>query len=109
MTTTDTLLGAHEGRPLRAGETAEVRIPNAGEAEARVFAAIFEDGTTEGDSVSVSRLIQERREVYGPDPFRVNSAPERKREQLPVVHSCQLVPPLARALAGQRSQPADAA
>jgi hypothetical protein len=65
MTTTDTLLGAHEGRPLRAGETAEVRIPNAGDAEAHVLAAIFEDGTTEGDSVSVGRLIQQRMEIYG--------------------------------------------
>jgi hypothetical protein len=65
ITSTDMLLGAHEGHSLRAGETAEVRIPNAGDAEARVFAAIFDNGTTEGDSVSVSRLIQARQEVYG--------------------------------------------
>lgn len=63
MVTTDVLLGAHEGRPLKAGETAEVRSPTAGEAEAHVFAAVFEDGTTEGDSASVSRLIQGRREA----------------------------------------------
>ena len=63
MTTTDVLLGAHEGRPLKAGETAEVRIPTAGQAEAHVLAAVFEDGTTEGDSASVSRLIQARREA----------------------------------------------
>jgi len=63
VTTTDVLLGAHEGRPLRAGETAEVRIPNANASEAHVVAAIFENGTTEGDSASVSRLIQERREA----------------------------------------------
>ena len=63
MTTTDVLLGAHEGRTLRAGDTAEVRVPNAGDAEAHVLAAIFEDGTSEGDSISISRLIQGRREV----------------------------------------------
>jgi len=63
ITTTDMLLGAREGRLLKAGDTAEVRVPNAGDAEAHVLAAIFEDGTTEGDSLSVSRLIQERRDM----------------------------------------------
>jgi hypothetical protein len=65
LATTDMLLGANEGRLLRAGDTAEVKIPNAGDAEAHVFAAIFEDGTTEGDSLSVGRLIQGRRDVSG--------------------------------------------
>jgi hypothetical protein len=63
LATTDILLGANEGRLLRAGDTAEVRVPNAGDADAHLLAAIFEDGTTEGDSLSVSRLIQGRRDV----------------------------------------------
>jgi len=65
LASTDILLGANEGRLLRAGDTAEVRIPNAGDAEAHALAAIFEDGTTEGDQVSVGRLIQQRLEIYG--------------------------------------------
>ena len=60
---TDMLLGAHEGRILGTGDTAEVRIAGAGEAEAHVFAAIFEDGTTEGDSVSLARLLNDRHDV----------------------------------------------
>jgi len=60
---TDMLLGAHEGRVLATGDTAEVRIAGAGEAEAHVLAAIFENGTTEGDSGSVSRLLNDRRDV----------------------------------------------
>ena len=60
---TDILLGANEGRLLRAGDTAEVRVPNAGEAEAHVMAAIFEDGTTEGEPMSLGRLTLMRRDV----------------------------------------------
>jgi len=65
LVTTDMLLGANEGHLLRAGDTTEVRVPNPGDAEAHVLAAIFEDGTTEGDSLSVGRLIQQRLEIYG--------------------------------------------
>ena len=61
--TTDVLLGAHDGRSLHAGETAEVRIPNGGAAEARVMAVIFEDGSSEGDSRSIGRLLDQRRDV----------------------------------------------
>ena len=63
MTIADMLLGAREGRLLKGGDAAEVRVPNAGGAEAHVLAAIFEDGTSEGDSASVSRLIQGRHDV----------------------------------------------
>jgi len=67
--TTDTLLGPHNGRPLLPGETAEVKVPGVTDPQPRVLAAIFADGTTEGDAVSVGRLIQPRRDVYNQLPL----------------------------------------
>lgn len=67
--TTDTLLGAHDGRPLKPGETADVKVPGVTDPQPQVLAAIFEDGTTEGDAVSVNRLIEARREVSNQIPF----------------------------------------
>ena len=64
IASSDMLLGANEGRALRAGDQAQVRIPNAGDGEAHVLAAIFEDGTTEGDPLSVGRLTMMRQDVY---------------------------------------------
>lgn len=56
---TDVLLGAHEGRPLRMGDAAEVRIPK-GAGEAQLLATVFADGSTEGEA---ALLLGKRQEV----------------------------------------------
>jgi hypothetical protein len=70
--TTDTLLGAHNGRLLKPGEMAKVKVPGVTDPQPRVLAAIFEDGTTEGDALSVGRLIAARREVYNELPLALS-------------------------------------
>jgi hypothetical protein len=60
----DSLLGAHDGRLIKPGETAEVRVPGAGDAEARVMGAIFEDGALAGEPLWTSHLIVSRQLVY---------------------------------------------
>jgi len=59
----DSLLGARDGRVLRPSETTEVQFPSHTEAEARVLAVIFEDGTTTGDRRWVHYLIDAREDV----------------------------------------------
>lgn len=70
--TTDMLLGARDGRLLKPGELAEVKVPGATGPQPRVLAAIFDDGATEGDALSVSRLIAARREVYNQLSFALS-------------------------------------
>ncbi len=60
---TDTLLGARDGRPLKPGETAEIRVPHADAAEASVLAAVFEDGTVSGSNRWVQELLATRQEA----------------------------------------------
>jgi hypothetical protein len=62
--TVDALLGARNGRPLPPGETAEARLPNPEAGEAKVMAAIFEDGTIAGDAHSEHLLLAPRVEAY---------------------------------------------
>ncbi len=68
----DALLGAHEGRVLKPGETTEVKFPGVTDPQPQVLAAIFDDGTTEGDSMSVGRLVNARRDVYNQLPLALS-------------------------------------
>jgi len=70
--TTDILLGARDGRLLKTGDTAEVRVTAAAGGDAQVLAVIFEDGTTEGNDTWIGRLMQPRREVYSQLPFALS-------------------------------------
>ncbi len=69
---TDMLLGARGGRLLKPGETAEVKVPKSSGADAQVMAAIFEDGTIEGDIVAANRLFTTRRNVYSQIPLALS-------------------------------------
>ncbi len=80
---TDMLLGARDGRLLKPGELAEVKVPGATDPQPRVLAAIFEDGTTEGDAPSVSRLITARREVYNQLSFALSLLQNENVNRLP--------------------------
>ncbi len=66
---TDVLLGAHEGRALNAGETAEVKFPSSAGVEVRALAGIFEDGSTEGEARWVNQLVAARQEAYSQLPM----------------------------------------
>jgi hypothetical protein len=61
---TDTVLGARDGRALKPGETAEVRVPHPETEDASVMAAVFEDGTVIGGNRWVEELMAARREVH---------------------------------------------
>jgi hypothetical protein len=63
----DTLLGGHDGRPLLHGDVMEIRIPG-GTGEARIMAAVFEDGARVGDGLSVRRLLENRQSVLNDIP-----------------------------------------
>jgi len=65
----DVLLGAREGRVLKAGEIAEVKFASSGGGEVRVLAGIFEDGSFEGDARLVNQLLAARGEVYSQLPM----------------------------------------
>ena len=80
---TDMLLGARDGRLLKPGELAEVKVPGVTDPQPRVLAAIFDDGTTEGDAVSVSRLITARREVYNQLSFALSLLQNENVNRLP--------------------------
>ena len=62
--TVDVVLGARDGRALPPGETTEARLPNFDAGEAKVMAAIFEDGTIAGDAHSQHQLLAPRVEAY---------------------------------------------
>lgn len=65
----DTLLGAREGRALRPGEATEVRVPQADSVDARVLAAVFEDGSASGPNRWVEELMATRREAHQEIPL----------------------------------------
>lgn len=67
--TTDTLLGAREGRPLKPGEIAEIRVPHPDVAEAAVLAAVFEDGTVIGANRWLQELLATRQEAHQEIPL----------------------------------------
>jgi len=66
---TDTLLGARAGRPLKPGETAEVRVPHADATEISVLAAVFEDGSASGPNRWVQELMATRQEAHQEIPL----------------------------------------
>ena len=66
---TDTLLGAREGRPLKPGETAEIRIPHAEASEVSALAAVFEDGSATGANRWVEELMATRQEAHQEIPL----------------------------------------
>jgi hypothetical protein len=67
FSSTDTLLGGRNGMPLLYGDTVEVRV-RGGAGEARVMAAVFEDGITEGDRHAITQLLERRQAAYNDIP-----------------------------------------